>query len=293
MKILVTGSNGQVGQALVKQLKGEANICYLAVDKESLDITNKSHVKAFVAKFSPDVIINAAAYTAVDKAESEPEQADLINHIGPLNLATAANDIGAVLIHISTDYVFSGDSLNPYNESEATSPQSVYGKTKLAGEVAIQKICTKHIILRTAWVFGEFGNNFVKTMLRLANERNSLNIVDDQYGGPTYAGDIANALITIAKKVITTNSNIYGTYHYSGLPHVSWFEFANSIFKQAEQQSILSKIPDVNGIPTSDFPTPAKRPKNSRLNTSLIQKNFNLSASDWQKALFNLSLYID
>ncbi|MDC5703124.1 dTDP-4-dehydrorhamnose reductase [Vibrio europaeus] len=293
MKILVTGSNGQVGQSLVKQLNNEADITFLALDKENLDITNKEAVEKVVQEFSPDVIVNTAAYTAVDKAESEPEIADLINHIGPYNLAIAANIYDATLIHISTDYVFSGESMRPYDEKDTTAPRSIYGKSKLAGEAAIANACPHHIILRTAWVFGEYGNNFVKTMLRLAKTRDCLGVVDDQLGGPTYAGDIAKALIVIAKKVVSNEPTWFGTYHYSGLPHVSWCEFATDIFKQAYQQELIARIPTVDAISTDEFPTPARRPANSCLNTSLVENKFNLQASDWKQALKDLTAYVE
>ncbi|WP_200904227.1 dTDP-4-dehydrorhamnose reductase [Vibrio sp. VPAP30] len=293
MKILVTGANGQVGQSLVKQLNNEADITFLALDKENLDITNKDAVEKMVQEFSPDVIVNTAAYTAVDKAESEPEIADLVNHLGPYNLAVAANKLDATLVHISTDYVFSGEATKPYDEKDTTDPESVYGKSKLAGEIAIANACPRHVILRTAWVFGEHGNNFVKTMLRLAKTRDCLGVVDDQLGGPTYAGDIAKALIVIAKKVASDEATLFGTYHYSGLPHVSWYEFATDIFEQAYQQELLARIPTVNAISTSEFPTPAKRPSNSCLSTSLVGNKFNLQASDWKQALKDLTAYVD
>ncbi|MEZ8101223.1 dTDP-4-dehydrorhamnose reductase [Vibrio bivalvicida] len=293
MKILVTGSNGQVGQSLVKQLNNEANINFLALDKKNLDITDKDAVEKVVQEFSPDVIVNTAAYTAVDKAESEPEIADLVNHLGPYNLAAAANKLDATLVHISTDYVFSGEAKKPYDEKDTTAPESVYGKSKLAGEIAIANACPRHVILRTAWVFGEHGNNFVKTMLRLAKTRDCLGVVDDQLGGPTYAGDIAKALVVIAKKVASDEATLFGTYHYSGLPHVSWFDFATDIFEQAYQQELLARIPTVNAISTSEFPTPAKRPSNSCLSTSLVGNKFSLQASDWKQALKDLTAYVE
>lgn len=293
MKILVTGSNGQVGQALVKQLNNEANITFLALDKKNLDITDKDAVEKVMNEFSPDVIVNTAAYTAVDKAESESQVADLINHIGPYNLAVAANKLDATLIHISTDYVFSGETTKPYDEKDTTDPKSIYGKSKLAGEVAIANACPRHVILRTAWVFGEHGNNFVKTMLRLAKTRDCLGVVDDQLGGPTYAGDIAKALIVIAKRVVSNETTLFGTYHYSGLPYVSWFEFATDIFEQAYQQELLDRIPTVNAVSTSEYPTPAKRPANSCLSTSLVGNKFNLQASDWKQALKDLTAYVE
>ena len=266
MKVLITGSNGQVGSCLLKQLQSCPEIEFLAVDRNKLDITSEQDVIKTVNDFLPTIIINAAAHTAVDKAENEVELSYAINRDGPKYLAQAAEKVGAAILHISTDYVFSGDKQGLYSESDSVSPQGVYGESKLAGEEAVINACPRHIILRTAWVFGEDGNNFVKTMLRLAKQRDSLDIVADQFGGPTYAGDIAAALIEIAKK-ITDSDNLfdtadYGIYHFSGLPHVSWCEFSQEIFNKAVEQGLLIKSPDVKGIKTEGYPTPAKRPGN-------------------------------
>lgn len=226
MKVLITGSHGQVGSCLVEQLKISPNTEILAVDRNELDITSQSDVIKSVNEFKPHIIINAAAHTAVDKAETEVDLSYAINRDGPLYLAQAAENVGAALLHISTDYVFSGDKDGMYVETDTVDPQGVYGKSKLAGEQAVLDNCSRTIILRTAWVFGEEGNNFVKTMLRLAQQRDELGIVADQFGGPTYAGDIATALITIARTIVAEGSNFesskYGIYHYSGLPHTSW-----------------------------------------------------------------------
>ncbi|WP_120511429.1 dTDP-4-dehydrorhamnose reductase [Photobacterium salinisoli] len=289
MKILITGANGQVGQALVNKLQGKAEL--LAVTREQLDITNEAKVKAQVQAFLPDVIINAAAYTAVDKAEQEQELAHHINAVGPEFLAKAAESINAALLHISTDYVFAGDMQGSYSEQDLTNPQGVYGATKLAGERAVAECCSKHIILRTAWVFHENGANFVKTMLRLGKERDSLGVVADQFGGPTYASDIADALIQIAQCITSGQPTNYGIYHFSGLPHVSWFEFATAIFDSAVKYQLLSKKPQLNPITTADFPTPAKRPVNSKLNCEKIQREFGITPSNWQLALERIEDY--
>ncbi|KKD01472.1 dTDP-4-dehydrorhamnose reductase [Photobacterium halotolerans] len=289
MKVLITGANGQVGQALVNKLQGKAEL--LAVTREQLDITNEAKVKAQVLAFLPDVIINAAAYTAVDKAEQEQELAHQINAAGPEFLAKAAESINAALLHISTDYVFAGDKQDNYNELDTTNPQGVYGATKLAGELAVAAYCQKHIILRTAWVFYENGTNFVKTMLRLGKERDSLGIVGDQFGGPTYAGDIADALIQIAQKITSGYTTNYGIYHFSGMPHVNWFEFASVIFDAAVKQQVIDKKPQLNAITTADFPTPAKRPANSKLNCEKIQREFGITPSNWQLALDRIEDY--
>lgn len=295
MKVLITGSNGQVGSCLVKQLQSCPEIEFLAVDRNELDITSEQEVVKTVNDFMPNIIINAAAHTAVDKAENEVELSYAINRDGPLYLAQAAERIGAAILHISTDYIFAGDKDGLYSESDTVNPQGVYGESKLAGEKAVINACSRHIILRTAWVFGEDGNNFVKTMLRLAQQRDSLGVVADQFGGPTYAGDIAAALIKIAKSITdsknTFNIEHYGIYHFSGMPHVSWCEFAQIIFNKAIEQKVLVKSPDVKGIKTEQYPTPAKRPANSKLNTKKITIVFNILASDWRLALNHLSDY--
>ncbi|MZI96027.1 dTDP-4-dehydrorhamnose reductase [Vibrio sp. CAIM 722] len=291
MKILITGSNGQVGTCLVNQLANTGHDV-LALDRDKLDITDSEQVMSAVRDYCPDVIINAAAHTAVDKAESESELAFAINRDGPQNLAQAAQQVNAAILHISTDYVFAGNKVGSYLESDDTDPQGVYGKSKLEGELAVVSSCDKHIILRTAWVFGESGNNFVKTMLRLAQSRDSLGVVGDQFGGPTYAGDIAAALIHIATAVVEQGNSDFGTYHFSGLPHVSWAQFAQTIFDKALEQSVLSSKPIVNSITTADYPTPAKRPENSRLDTQKITQTFGIAASDWQAALCHLDDYM-
>ncbi len=290
MRVLVTGAHGQVGHCLTQQLQ-DKGIQVKAVDRDELDITDQQAVIKMVDEFKPTVIINAAAHTAVDKAEQEVDLSYAINRDGPKYLAQAAQQIDAAMLHISTDYVFSGDKVGLYNEDDETNPQGVYGASKLAGEQEVTQACAKHIILRTAWVFGEHGNNFVKTMLRLGSERDSLGIVGDQFGGPTYAGDIAASLIQIAEKIKADEAVEFGIYHYSGLPHVSWFEFAEAIFNQAFEQGVLAEIPALKSIKTSDYPTPAKRPANSKLATQKITSQFGLNASDWQAALSNLSKY--
>ena len=291
MKILITGSYGQVGSCLVKQLSEQPEVGYLAVDRDTLDITDAAAVSQLVSKFQPDVIINAAAHTAVDKAEQEVELSYAINRNGPAFLAQAANAVGAAILHISTDYVFAGDKSGAYTETDATAPQGVYGASKLAGELAVAAACPRHIILRTAWVFCESGNNFVKTMLRLSQTRDELGVVADQFGGPTYAGDIAAALINIAKALQSGNQH-YGIYHFAGLPHVNWHQFACEIFRQAKEQGIIDKTMRVNAITSDQYPTPAKRPANSKLDCQHIAHCFGIQPSDWQAALKNLKDYL-
>ncbi len=289
MKVLITGCNGQVGHCLVKQLENKAEI--LALDVDKLDITDKVQVFNAVLDFKPDFIINAAAHTAVDKAEEQEELSYKINRDGPLFLAQAAKQVDACILHISTDYVFEGNKSGIYTEQDPTGPQGVYGASKLAGEIAVQENNPKHIILRTAWVFGEHGNNFIKTMLRLGRERDVLSIVGDQFGGPTYAGDIASALIRITN-LVQNGSTEWGIYHFSGEPHVSWFEFAQVIFQQAEDKKILEKTPALTSITTSEFPTAAKRPENSKLDCTKINTVFGIAASDWKAALNRIEEYL-
>lgn len=280
MNFLITGAGGQVGQELQKLLP-QAN----ALTHSQLDIGDISAVRNAVQAFKPYAIINAAAYTAVDKAEEEVEKAYLINHIGAKNLAIASEEQNAILLHISTDYVFDGKKTEPYSETDASNPQSVYGKSKLLGEQAILAHCEKAIILRTAWVFGRYGKNFVKTMLSLGKTHSHLRIVADQFGSPTEAQDIANALIYMAK------NPQFGIYHYSGMPYVSWFEFAQKIFQAAYNQGILH-VPQLEAITSEEYPTQACRPKNSRLNLNKINNAFGIEACDWQQHLQDLRKYL-
>lgn len=285
-RILIAGAGGQVGRTLTAKLQaGPYNV--LALDRAALDITDIDAVRAAVQAYQPDIIMNCAAYTAVDKAESEPEQAYAINRDGAANLAAAAHAADALFIHLSTDYVFDGKGDAPYGENDAAAPQSVYGASKLAGEQAVLAKQPKSIILRTAWIFGEHGANFVKTMLRLGRERDALSIVADQYGGPTYAGDIADAMIRIA----AASQQQYGIYHYSGQPYVSWYEFAQHIFAAAEVQQLLNP-PVLTAISTDGYPTPAKRPSNSRLNLAKIEQDYGIMPSNWQGALTDLFPYL-
>lgn len=291
MKILVTGANGQVAHCLQQQLR-ENRWDFVALTRAELDISDAQAVEKAVQHIQPAVIINAAAYTAVDKAEQERELAFAINRDGPANLARAAKNINAAILHISTDYVFAGDAEGIYSEDFPTAPQGVYGQSKLEGEQAVIAANDQHIILRTAWVFGEHGNNFVKTMIRLGSNRDTLGVVADQEGGPTYAGDIAKALIAIAQQYVNKETVAWGIYHYAGLPHISWFGFAKHIFAEVEQANLYKKaIPQLNAITTADYPTPAKRPANSKLDCSKIEHTFGIAASDWQLALKNINAY--
>jgi dTDP-4-dehydrorhamnose reductase len=281
MKILVLGCKGQLGRCLNDQLVNtEHEVIYTS--REQIDIADFEVTKSKILKFSPDLIINATAYTAVDKAEEDQKTANLINHLAVKNVADICNQLGCWLIHVSTDYVFDGNSKVPYREDDQTNPQGVYGETKLKGELAIQASGCKHIILRTAWVFSEYGNNFLKTMLRLGAERDGLSIVGDQMGCPTYAQDIARSIVDIVPKLNSRESN--GIYHYCGDQPCSWYDFANAIFDQAMTNNL--KIPSiVNSIETSAYPTPAKRPAFSVLDCSKIENDFGVYASNWHDGI--------
>ncbi|MEQ9945752.1 dTDP-4-dehydrorhamnose reductase [Pectobacterium aroidearum] len=280
MRILLTGANGQLGRCFQDRLPAEWEM--LATDTAELDITDLDHVEQTVKQFKPDAIVNAAAYTAVDKAESEPEIAEKINVTGPENLAIVASKQGIRLVHVSTDYVFDGNATEPYREGSVTNPLSVYGKTKLTGEQAVVKASSEAIIVRTAWVFSEYGNNFVKTMLRLAKERDALSIVNDQRGCPTYAGDLAQATISLLEKNAES-----GIYHYCGDKEVSWYEFAKTIFDMAKQQGVIDKMPQVTAITTEQYPTPAHRPQYSSLSCEKIER-LAIKPSDWVSALSHI-----
>ena len=290
-RILITGGSGQVGHCLKAQLEGCAELS--VPDSSALNITDRRSVRQAVETFRPDYIINAAAYTAVDKAESDAGRAFAVNRDGARHLAEAAEASGAAMLHISTDYVFDGAGGAPYDEAAPTAPQNIYGASKLAGEQAVLAACRRAVVMRTSWVFGAHGQNFVKTMLRLGRERDSLGIVADQYGAPTAAADIAAALITIVRRHTPEQlAERAGIYHYCGSPYASWFEFAETIFAEAAAQGVLAKIPAVKPIATADYPTPAKRPADSRLDCGKIRAVFGIGPCDWHSALSDLRPYL-
>ena len=288
MKVLVTGANGQVGWELCRQAE-EFGFVVLKTDYQELDITDAAAVAKFVAQEKPQIIINSAAYTAVDKAEEEQERAYAINALGPKNLAEAAHSAGIPLLHISTDYVFSGNKLTAYFEDDQPGPLGVYGETKLAGENYVQATLAQYVTLRTSWVFGIEGANFVKTMIRLGRERTELNVVADQKGNPTFAGDIAAALLKIAKRYESGQPITWGTYHFSGRGTTTWHGFAEAIFNEAISQGVLANRPRVNAITTAQYPTPAQRPINSELNCDRFIQTFpEIGQIDWQIGLSKL-----
>ena len=279
MKILVVGSNGQVGNSLLK-LSSQYGFEAVGYGLPDIDITSSASVNKVISDENPEVVINAAAYTAVDKAESEVETAYLVNDKGSEILASECESAGSAFFHISTDYVFDG-SEGMYLEDSEVNPESVYGASKLAGEISAKNHCSKTVILRTSWIFSEFGNNFLKTMVKLAGSREELGIVADQKGSPTSAKHVSEALLKLvveykAKKLP------FGTYHFTGAPYSNWFEFAKLIFSEAEKAGLILKSPRVNALKTEEYPLPAKRPADSRLDCSKI---FNLIPNldnDWR-----------
>ncbi|EHP29013.1 dTDP-6-deoxy-L-mannose-dehydrogenase [Sulfurimonas gotlandica GD1] len=275
-KVLVTGSKGQVGSEL-NELASLYPYDFFFTDRDSLDITDEQSIRDFIDLHNIDIIINCAAYTAVDKAESQKDMADAINHKAVKSLAQISKEKNIKLIHISTDYVFSGQNYKPYIETDFTAPNSVYGSSKLDAEKALQKINPKNsIIIRTSWVYSSFGANFVKTMLRLGSEKDELGVIFDQVGTPTYARDLAKTILEILPNVQNENVDIY---HYSNEGVLSWYDFAKEIMKMAKRDC------KINPIETKDYPTPANRPHYSLLNKSKIKQKFNIEIPFWKDSL--------
>jgi dTDP-4-dehydrorhamnose reductase len=282
MKILLTGKNGQVGFELAKKLSTLGKV--IATDREELDLTNTDAIRIFIDQTKPDIIINPAACTAVDKAESEIDLAYQINVTAPEVLAEKAIELDIPLIHFSTDYVFDGLKKEAYDETDETNPQSVYAKTKSEGEEKVRKH-SKHIILRTSWVFGVHGNNFLKTILRLITEKDSLNIVGDQWGSPASASMLADVTFKIVDSIFKDkNFSGYGTYHATNDGETNWHQYAILIASELIKLNVKIKCgPDqIHSILTSEYPTAAKRPLNSRLNTNKIKKTFMLELPHWE-----------
>ncbi|MDB2549249.1 dTDP-4-dehydrorhamnose reductase [Porticoccaceae bacterium] len=282
MKVLVLGKNGQLGHCLQDQLRSSRHEV-IFTSRGDIDIGEFAQVSERMLEIKPDVVINAAAYTAVDKAESEPKLANHLNYLAVENLAKICSSLNAIMIHFSTDYVFDGESRVAYKEDAAVNPQGVYGTTKLMGELAIKNAGCKYLILRTSWVFSEYGSNFLKTMLRLGSEKDEINVVDDQIGCPTYAQDIAHAISVILSSDELDESK-FGVFHFVGDNPCSWYEFASNVFTQA---SILGlKTPSIlKPIKTINYPTPAVRPQYSVLDTSKIEKAFELRNSNWNDGI--------
>ena len=282
LRLAVTGLTGQVVSALIARAPRDVEI--IALGRPQLELSKRDAVLASLRHAQCDAIINAAAYTQVDKAESEADLAMRINGDGAGNVAQAAVELGVPLLHLSTDYVFDGSLDRPYQEDDQTNPTSVYGRSKLAGEEQIRALHPRHVILRTAWVYSPYGANFVKTMLRLGADREEVSVVCDQLGNPTSALDIADALIEIAKRLSRDNSEaLCGTFHMSGQGEASWADMAQAIFDTSQTQG--RKPVKVRRITTKDYPTPAKRPANSRLDNAKLNNAYSITLPHWRSSL--------
>jgi dTDP-4-dehydrorhamnose reductase len=288
MKILLLGKNGQVGWELQRSLTPLGEV--LALDRHSSpwcgDLSQPERLAQTVRDYRPDVIVNAAAHTAVDKAESEPELARCLNATAPEALAKAAAEVGAWLVHYSTDYVFNGHGDQPWQEGGATGPLSVYGQTKLEGEQAITAACAKHLIFRTSWVYAARGGNFAKTMLRLAGERERLTVIDDQHGAPTGADLIADVTAQAIRGVLQ-QADLAGVYHLVAAGETTWHGYASHVIAKARliRPELALKVNEIAAVPTASFPTPAQRPLNSRLSTFKLQQAFDLVLPPWQQGV--------
>lgn len=281
MNILLIGQHGQVSRALQQCLQGQGNLTVRG--REHLDLADPERIRRQVRDLQPDLIINAAAYTAVDQAESEPELAFAINATAPGILAEEAAALGAPLIHYSTDYVFDGSKATPYTEDDSPNPLGIYGQSKLAGERAIQAVGGAHLILRTSWVYSLHGRNFLLTMQRLLQERDNLDIVVDQIGAPTWAGSIAQATGQLIQHWRNDQGGPWGVYHLTAQGEISWFGFASAIAEQLRLQG--KPVARLQAIPSSAYPTPAQRPLNSRLDCSRLQREWFVQLPDWPGAL--------
>ena len=282
-RLLVFGGGGQLGQALA-ETPPPADWQIVTLPRALADITQADSVAQAIAAYDPAVIVNAAAYTAVDKAESDADAAFRLNRDGAGIVAQAAAAAKRPIIHISTDYVFDGGAGRPWREDDPTAPLGVYGASKLAGETAVRQAAERHVILRTSWLFGVHGQNFVKTMLRLGAERPELRIIDDQVGRPTYAGDLAQGIVAIAAQISgRANKEGSGTFHFAGEGAVSWFGFAQAIFAEAHRRD--GPNPSLVAIPTSQYPTPAKRPANSVLDCDRLESTYDIRPRPWRVGL--------
>lgn len=284
MRLAIVGAKGQVGWELARRAPMFGHEV-LAWDVDELDITDAAAVDRALTTGGADAVINAAAYTAVDKAEQEPELAFAVNRDGPAHLAAACARSGIPLLHISTDYVFDGTKADPYTEDDPAAPLGVYGQSKWEGDEAVRRSLSRHLILRVSWVFGVHGHNFVKTILRLAREREELRVVADQRGCPTYAGDIADVLLELAGRIGQIDAvNAWGIYHYCGEPATTWHGFASAIVERAKSDEKL-KVRTVTAIATADYPTPAARPANSVLDCARLIDRFGIHPASWREGL--------
>ena len=283
LKALITGGTGQVGTELIRR----GDCCHfdiVAPNRAEINLLNESDVYSQLNSIRPDIVVNSAAFTAVDAAETECDMAFKVNRDAVRIMANSCNLLSIPLIHISTDYVFDGTKAGSYKETDLICPIGVYGRSKEAGEAKVRELLEKHIILRTSWVYAAHGNNFVKTMLRIGKERQNLNVVNDQFGAPTFAGDIADAILSIAKKVLEHDAlEFWGTYHYTAKGRTSWKDFAEVIFETAS--TWLPNKPYVEGIPSSQYPTAAKRPANSVLNCAKVDLELGPPRRHWREGL--------
>ncbi|HBG46735.1 MAG TPA: dTDP-4-dehydrorhamnose reductase [Deltaproteobacteria bacterium] len=286
MKVLVTGAKGQLGADLVRRLKAEG-IEAACFGSAELDVSDADVVSGAVKKERPGIIINCAAYTKVDLAEKERLRAFAVNAVGAANLARSAKEAGARLIHVSTDFVFDGSSSTPYSETDGTNPLGVYGESKLAGEAEITSELPEHVIVRTSWLYGVTGQNFVKTMLRLASEREALRVVYDQVGTPTWSADLAGVLVDISK-AISAGGSPWGAYHYSNEGVASWFDFTVAICEEAAALGASLKCSTIDPIRTHEYPTPARRPAYSVMDKAKIKKTFGVKVPHWRVSLRNM-----
>lgn len=284
IRILVLGEHGQVAQALGRECAARGYIAQLA-GRATTDLGDQAALISLTVDFRPQLVINAVAYTAVDKAEDETEQAYRLNRDGAAHVAQAATVAGAPLIHISTDYVFDGSKSSPYVETDSPNPIGVYGASKLAGEVVVSEIAKEHVILRTSWIYSLTGNNFVKTMLRLAGERPEISVVDDQWGAPTFAADLARAIVTAGDRLLASNDrrSLSGLYHVANSGETTWCRFARAIMKSSAARGGPSC--QVRAITTSEYPTRARRPANSRLDCSKLARLFGIRLPAWETSL--------
>jgi len=283
MKVLITGANGQLGRELLR-LGHTADFEVYSLTRQQLDITNEIRIQQVFKRISPSLVINAAAYTHVDRAENEPELAFAVNQNGPAYLARYCADNQLALIHISTDYVFDGTKGRPYQEDDPITPLGVYGQSKAQGEAAVRSILSNHIIVRTSWLYGVYGHNFVKTILKLASEKKDLRVVDDQLGSPTCAADLAKAVLTISGKIGANEKFDWGTYHYCGKGITSWHGLAEKIIELAAPYIAL-KTRQVTAITTAEWPTPVKRPPYSVLDCTRLKSQFGIKPEPWQQSL--------
>ncbi len=287
-RILVTGKNGQVGFELQRSLAVLGEV--VAVGREDCDLADPAAIEALVARVAPDVIVNPAAYTAVDRAETDVASANAINAIAPASFATIARQRGVLLVHYSTDYVFDGAQAAPYRETDPTAPRSVYGQTKRAGELAIENSGCRYVTLRTSWVYGAWGNNFAKTILRLAKERDALKVVADQFGAPTPAALIADVTAHVIARYLATSDASdfpFGTYHLTTQGETSWHGYATTLIGVARELGAQTRLAPANiaPVPTAEYPLPAPRPASSRLSTDKLQRTFGLVLPQWERAL--------